>query len=630
MSSVPASPGPYFNALAQKRPAPDDSEEDGRSVRSNNVSLVATNMDLEPSLHQHSIINSNLVSTQALATQACSTCKRQKRRCDKSLPQCSLCIRIGRPCNYTDEARATAPSSEDFVALRREVAELRGLLSHDAQPAAYSTSGSDAYFSSNDSYNADHGSGPNNTATANGQMLAPVVSQNAPSSLPLYFLDNDVFKYSRLQIQMPYIKPPSSILASLGNSLELRIVIEHYFSTVHMYFPIISKIRLYQHLANPMHEPGADIALLFSAMKLACYELADGEAPQTQLYHDVKSAYAYIESQDGLSVQLIQSLLLIALYEIGHAIYPAAYLSVGHAARLGHAMGIHERDVPQILQRPTTWTEQEERRRVWWAVVLLDRFVNIGSRGKPFASADPSLDTHLPTDDSSWDQGLMLVAAPLALSASPTTRASAYARQCQAAHLLGKILHHISDTTLPLDYRFEEAIQLNKTTRALALLLPNSTGDDESSQFPAFYSSIAISYSALLTLYDAYSCTSHAIPNGPETQLQMQNLAIEGMREFSNLVRGLAGHVKTLIEREGLEQLPVFVIEAFYQAAANYAWYVRESSDPECGVRLGELKEVLGLCDRRWRVAGRYHGFVCEVWERGEFGTAMVRVEGEG
>lgn len=209
-------------------------------------------------------------------------------------------------------------------------------------------------------------------------------------------------------------------------------MIEHYFATVHTYLPVVSKIRLYQHLSNPQHEPGSDIALLFLAMKLACYEVPEGMSPASfQLYLDVKSFYYFVESQNGFSIQMIQALLLIALYEMGHAIYPAAYLSIGNAARVGHAMGLHVKDVPQMLPRPTTWTEQEERRRVWWGVVILDRFINLGHRGKPLATNDPGLETHLPTDDESWDRGHMLVAAPLALSASETIRTAPFARTCQ-------------------------------------------------------------------------------------------------------------------------------------------------------------------------------------------------------
>ena len=360
-------------------------------------------------------------------------------------------------------------------------------------------------------------------------LLSSVVPQGqqapwpAPSTFPsLFFLDSNAFEYERFQVQTPYIKVPPGALSALGNSAELRGMIENYFVTVHAYFPIVSKIRLYQHLANPLHEPGSDIAVLFLAMKLVASDIPEGMPPQTQLYQDVKSFYTYIEAQNGFSIQTIQALLLISLYEYGHAIYPAAYLSIGNAARLGHAMGLHAREVPQMLQRSSTWTEQEERRRVWWGVLILDRFVNIGHRGKPFVSAEPSLDMHLPTDDAAWDRGQMLATAPLSLSASQTIKASPFARACQSIHLAGKVIRHIDDRSIPVDYRFEEALQVHRTLRALAALLPEETQDDDPFIRPTLCESMGICYSALLTLYDAYSCTDRSIPDSPDSHLLMQ------------------------------------------------------------------------------------------------------------
>lgn len=245
---------------------------------------------------------------------------------------------------------------------------------------------------------------------------------------------------------------------------------------------------------------------------------------------------------------------------------------------------------------------------MWWGVIILDRFVNIGNRGKPFASSDPPLDTHLPTDDSSWDRGQMLVTAPLALSASQTVRAAPFARTCQASHLLGKIVRHLNDSQLPVDYKFEEALQLNRTTQALASLLPAEAEEDDPVVCPTLCTSMAVCYSGLLTLYDSYSCSERAVSNGPETQLQMQKESIEGLSTFSAAVLHFGRRVRNFLERGGLERLSPLVIDCLYQAAANYAWYVRESSDPACGERLVELKELLTICDRRWRVAGK-----CEV-----------------
>lgn len=280
-----------------------------------------------------------------LAPLACASCRKQKRKCDKQLPTCGLCQRIGRSCDYSDDSRAVAPSPEEFSALRQEVAELKNLLrSGGLTVSDGSTQSSNGNFGIHTSISS------NNSPTA---ILPPPGQSSAwpgPSPFPsLFFLDSNAFEFERFQIQAPFVRVPPGALTALGNSSELRQMIERYFASVHTYFPIISKIRLYQHLSNPLHEPGSDIALLFLAMKLASGELLEGMPPQTQLYQDVKSFYNYVEAQNGFSIQMMQALLLISLYELGHSIYPAAYLSIGHAARLGHAMGLHARDVPQMV-----------------------------------------------------------------------------------------------------------------------------------------------------------------------------------------------------------------------------------------------------------------------------------------
>lgn len=48
------------------------------------------------------------------------------------------------------------------------------------------------------------------------------------------------------------------------------------------------------------------------------------------------------------------------------------------------------------------------------------------------------------------------------------------------------------------------------------------------------------------------------------------------------------------------------------------AWYVRESSDPACTERLMELKELLSILDKRWKVAGQYLLIIEEFWNRSD------------
>lgn len=61
------------------------------------------------------------------ANQACVTCRKQKRKCNKTLPACALCTRMNRACDYSDSA--PAPTSEDFNSLRTRIIELEARLS---------------------------------------------------------------------------------------------------------------------------------------------------------------------------------------------------------------------------------------------------------------------------------------------------------------------------------------------------------------------------------------------------------------------------------------------------------------------------------------------------------------------
>lgn len=129
-------------------------------------------------------------------------------------------------------------------------------------------------------------------------------------------------------------------------------------------------------------------------MELLNQPLGEGVDPQTALYHCIKSCYSYVEMHNVFSLRLMQAAVLISVYEVANGIYPAAYLTVGHCARLGHAMGLHKPKIAQqmlptpgkaplpnlreseltlLLTAADTWTEHEERRRIWWAIIILDR-----------------------------------------------------------------------------------------------------------------------------------------------------------------------------------------------------------------------------------------------------------------
>jgi hypothetical protein len=278
------------------------------------------------------------------AHQACVSCRKQKRKCDKVLPACSLCTRLARHCDYRD-----APSSggsDDFVELRQKVQELEARL---------------------ESKQGESGDG----------VLSPSHRSNqfAMNTFPaVFFLDSDLYQESRLEIPRPNICIPDEVLALLRDC-DITGMVELYFSTIHKWLPVVSRKRLILTLESPTVEQRAELALLLLCMRLITHIPPDNSrSAQNTLYLTAKTFFTVVESSASMTVQLLQSALLLGAYEVGHGIYPAAFLSAGHCARLVYALGLHNRKgAPQMIKRPGSWAEQEEFRRVWWGTLLLDR-----------------------------------------------------------------------------------------------------------------------------------------------------------------------------------------------------------------------------------------------------------------
>ena len=73
----------------------------------------------------------------------------------------------------------------------------------------------------------------------------------------------------------------------------------------------------------------------------------------TGRYQKVKLALFALEQSARFSTNLLAAYAILALHEVGHGIFPAAYLTVSNLARLFCALGLHDRTkATQILPRP--------------------------------------------------------------------------------------------------------------------------------------------------------------------------------------------------------------------------------------------------------------------------------------
>lgn len=70
-------------------------------------------------------------------------------------------------------------------------------------------------------------------------------------------------------------------------------------------------------------------------------------------YQSLKTALFTLEQSARFSTYFLAAHALLALHEIGHGLFPAAYFTVGNLARQFCALGLHDRKkATQILPKP--------------------------------------------------------------------------------------------------------------------------------------------------------------------------------------------------------------------------------------------------------------------------------------
>lgn len=159
----------------------------------------------------------------------------------------------------------------------------------------------------------------------------------------------------------------------VGNHNAQLETARHFFRTVHSWIQFVHMPSFMGQLNLNQTRPTIDSSFLILCMQLLTTECSkDGSSPETSpLYVIAKSIIPAMEIQGNITLQNIQGRLLICLYEIGHLIQPAFFLSVSSVARCAIAIGCNKKIKPgDGVAR--SWFNLEEERRVWWAIYILD------------------------------------------------------------------------------------------------------------------------------------------------------------------------------------------------------------------------------------------------------------------
>jgi hypothetical protein len=154
----------------------------------------------------------------------------------------------------------------------------------------------------------------------------------------------------------------------IGNTDDLEQTLSDYFGDIHPWFPIVSRKRMT--LGYQPWEAGGDVALLLLSMKLITSQPQRGfAASENYLYTASKRYAALLENIGTISLAYLQAIILIALYEYGQGVYPAAYMSVGQCIRYSEVLGLASyKNCTAMLGHPvsltpTAYTTAEQGRK---------------------------------------------------------------------------------------------------------------------------------------------------------------------------------------------------------------------------------------------------------------------------
>jgi hypothetical protein len=292
-----------------------------------------------------------------LAPFVCTRCKQRKGKCDKVLPQCGFC-------------RRSAPQRPDLDKDERLTCSRNGG-NCEYQTAPPSVTDDNLRLSQPNSNPPEFiGTAIRNVSsnTANN----PEQRTTALAFPPVFFLDVEIFHRAQLELPLPEATVPLYVSDLIGEADNVRRIAASFFNDVHPWMPLISKVWFYNHLTNPLSPPRADSMLLLLSVLLITWVPTMTKDPHTPIYLAAKRFSKELETAGTFSIRVVQAVVLIALYELGHCIYPAAYVSVGLSARYAVALGF-DKDIKRGNITELPWDKLEERRRVWWAILILDR-----------------------------------------------------------------------------------------------------------------------------------------------------------------------------------------------------------------------------------------------------------------
>ncbi|PQK17042.1 hypothetical protein BB8028_0007g02410 [Beauveria bassiana] len=496
---------------------------------------------------------------------SCLQCREAKRKCDRITPECTLCLQKNTSCAYPErrKRRQVRPKHADVPALNSP-----------QQPWPFLNTPS-----------------PSQASTLSREAIEPPAVQKQQLHLVAeYFLDPEVFQHA--QLQLPTLQIDSlltdEVTATVGSVADIRTTAQNHFSTVHVWMPIVSKIQFYKLLLNRLTYHRAELHLLLLAMMLSGDVVT--KTARTELYDLTKRFHFSITASGVFSLLVLQASVFIACYELGHGMYPAAFMSISACARYAVALGV-DSSISEHADPKIQSLDLEECRRVWWAILAIDRFMNLPDPKRQLVTPDPVTSNYLPIDDTIWDNGTNGAEGACTLGSANSLEMGRFARLAQAAHLLSLVIQDVAEGS-------HDSSQLRRTIFALvhvSRLEARVRRLELCTQMSTCFSAIL-----LLDHRDSHRDLALGRPSSRSgaTLSPESSSVLQSTMEMAERIIRAHGTVRNIIAP--------FVLHVNYKAASIYLQQAIEEHDSEAASHVATLKKSLELFSKRWLVADVY------------------------
>ncbi|KAK7433111.1 hypothetical protein QQZ08_000042 [Neonectria magnoliae] len=505
------------------------------------------------------------------AHRACEKCTRTKKKCDKALPACSRCTRLTTTCCY--DFIYTAPATA--------VVDPGYLLSTKTTDLA----------------------GP-------GSIFDPAFGVSSEAIMSLLFSRN----------------------------ISWRDATDRYFETMNPWLSVVHPelfaLRAENLGPGPGTTSGSDpspgslsaaaagiprdpsLALLIVCMQLATqYDdeaVAAGDPRifeervmiDLPAYRAAKRILGILRGLSAPSVELIQCTILLALFEFGHGDVMRAYITIGDANTMALALQIHPgKYVVAEKESPVSY-EEEERRCVYWSMLVLDRLIHVDCSliRMPLQVPAPAADDLLPATNVGWNPQTQMQTRTIQRHPAGVATAvpvGPFQRNCQCAMLYTKALSPNPDSGAR-DSLVEDFVELDIAIRSLveAMVLQASRWGD-------FFECFATCTCLLLFLYCRQLRTVDSTTIHPSTENVTALKAIAGLNFTIRIIADTTTDLNDQLARRPhlLASCSPLTPYSAYHCLMVLSHF--ESVIPDADARFHAIFSSLHFFAKRWNVAGQ-------------------------